>query len=152
MWNIADQLPSSVGTRDPRIVVSAGRGAGSSGASQAAAPAPAHPTLAIPTGDRRRPPSSIAPIPGSPGPPGPETDRGTANSALATPAATFVAAERHPPGLVALFATEMWERFSFYTMLAMFTLYLRDATGQGFAWSSDRATGLYANYLMFVYA
>ncbi len=62
------------------------------------------------------------------------------------------ASEKHPRGLYVLFATEMWERFSFYTMLAMFTLYLRDVTGQGFAWSSDRATGLYANYLMFVYA
>jgi POT family proton-dependent oligopeptide transporter len=62
------------------------------------------------------------------------------------------AAERHPPGLYVLFATEMWERFSFYTMLAMFTLYLRDTSGQGFGWSADRATGLYANYLMFVYA
>jgi len=72
---------------------------------------------------------------------------------MATQAATIAAApERHPPGLYALFATEMWERFSFYTMLAMFTLYLRDTTGQGFAWTSDRATGLYANYLMFVYA
>jgi len=60
--------------------------------------------------------------------------------------------EKHPRGLYVLFATEMWERFSFYTMLAMFTLYLRDTTGQGFAWTSDRATGLYANYLMFVYA
>ena len=58
----------------------------------------------------------------------------------------------HPPGLYVLFATEMWERFSFYSMLAMFTLYLRDTTGQGFAWSSDDATGLYSNYLMFVYA
>jgi POT family proton-dependent oligopeptide transporter len=46
----------------------------------------------------------------------------------------------------------MWERFSYYSMLAMFTLYLRDTTGQGFAWSSDNATKLYANYLMFVYA
>ena len=71
---------------------------------------------------------------------------------MAALAATNTAPERHPPGLYALFATEMWERFSFYTMLAMFTLYLRDTTGQGFAWSSDRATGLYANYLMFVYA
>ena len=61
-------------------------------------------------------------------------------------------AEKHPPGLFVLFATEMWERFSFYSMLAMFTLYLRDTTGQGFGWTSDRATGLYANYLMFVYA
>ena len=62
------------------------------------------------------------------------------------------AEEKHPRGLYVLFATEMWERFSFYTMLAMFTLYLRDTTGQGFGWTSDRATGLYANYLMFVYA
>ena len=59
--------------------------------------------------------------------------------------------ERHPKGLYVLFATEMWERFSFYSMLAMFTLYLRDDTGQGFGWSSDSATKLYANYLMFVY-
>src|ERR671915_1537882 len=60
--------------------------------------------------------------------------------------------EKHPKGLYVLFATEMWERFSFYSMLAMFTLYLRDTTGQGFAWSVDSATSLYANYLMFVYA
>jgi proton-dependent oligopeptide transporter, POT family len=58
---------------------------------------------------------------------------------------------RHPPGLYVLFATEMWERFSFYTMLAMFTLYLQD-TNEGFGWTRKDATGLYANYLMFVYA
>jgi POT family proton-dependent oligopeptide transporter len=67
-------------------------------------------------------------------------------------AATTRDAEKHPKGLYVLFATEMWERFSFYSMLAMFTLYLRDTTGQGFGWSVDRATGLYANYQMFVYA
>ncbi len=61
------------------------------------------------------------------------------------------AAEKHPKGLYVLFATEMWERFGFYTMLAMFTLYLRNPD-QGFGWSAARATGLYANYLMFVYA
>ena len=60
--------------------------------------------------------------------------------------------EKHPKGLYVLFATEMSERFSFYSMLAMFTLYLRDTSGQGFAWSADSATTLYANYLMFVYA
>src|SRR5918997_6752340 len=60
--------------------------------------------------------------------------------------------EKHPKGLYVLFATEMWERFSYYSMLAMFTLYLRDNTGQGFGWSSDASTKLYANYLMFVYA
>jgi POT family proton-dependent oligopeptide transporter len=61
------------------------------------------------------------------------------------------ATEKHPKGLYVLFATEMWERFSFYSMLAMFTLYMQDPN-EGFAWTVDQATGLYANYLMFVYA
>lgn len=59
---------------------------------------------------------------------------------------------KHPKGLYVLFATEMWERFSFYTMLAMFALYMRDKTGQGFAWSVDDTQSLVSNYLMFVYA
>jgi POT family proton-dependent oligopeptide transporter len=59
--------------------------------------------------------------------------------------------DKHPKGLYVLFATEMWERFSFYSMLALFTLYLRDPT-EGFGWTAAQATGLYANYLMFVYA
>jgi len=50
-----------------------------------------------------------------------------------------------------LFATEMWERFSFYTMIAMFALYMRDPTGQGFGWSVDDTQSLYSNYIMFVY-
>jgi POT family proton-dependent oligopeptide transporter len=59
--------------------------------------------------------------------------------------------DKHPRGLYVLFATEMWERFSFYSMLALFTLYLRNPD-EGFGWTDARATGLYANYLMFVYA
>jgi POT family proton-dependent oligopeptide transporter len=58
---------------------------------------------------------------------------------------------KHPRGLYVLFGTEMWERFSFYSMLALFTLYLRDPA-QGFGWTATEATSLYANYLMFVYA
>jgi POT family proton-dependent oligopeptide transporter len=58
---------------------------------------------------------------------------------------------KHPKGLYVLFGTEMWERFSFYSMLALFTLYLRDPT-EGFGWTAAQATTLYANYLMFVYA
>ncbi len=57
----------------------------------------------------------------------------------------------HPKGLYVLFGTELWERFSFYSMLALFTLYLRDPT-EGFGWTATEATSLYANYLMFVYA
>ncbi len=64
-------------------------------------------------------------------------------SAQGTPA-------RHPRGLYVLFATEMWERFSFYTMLALFTLYLQDKT-EGFGWTDARATTLRANYLLFVF-
>ena len=59
--------------------------------------------------------------------------------------------EKHPRGLYVLFATEMWERFGFYTMVAMFTLYLRDEK-EGFGWSAAQASTLYANYQMFVYA
>src|SRR5688572_19580202 len=58
--------------------------------------------------------------------------------------------KKHPPGLYVLFATEMWERFSFYSMLALFTLYLRDPVG-GFGWSEPEAVSLYSTYMMFVY-
>jgi POT family proton-dependent oligopeptide transporter len=57
--------------------------------------------------------------------------------------------ERHPWGLYALFATEMWERFGFYTAAAVMTLYLRRG---GFGWTRDQATNLWSYYLMFVYA
>ncbi|HXQ34775.1 MAG TPA: oligopeptide:H+ symporter, partial [Anaerolineales bacterium] len=57
----------------------------------------------------------------------------------------------HPKGLYVLFTVETWERFSFYSMLALFTLYLRDPV-EGFGWTGAQATSLYANYLMFVYA
>ena len=50
-----------------------------------------------------------------------------------------VGIDKHPKGLYVLFATEMWERFSFYSMLALFTLYLRDPT-EGFGWTAAQAT------------
>lgn len=75
-----------------------------------------------------------------------------APAGIATPAESKVPArETHPRGLYVLFASEMWERFSFYGMLAMFALYFRDTTGQGFGWSVDDTQGLYSNYIMFVY-
>jgi POT family proton-dependent oligopeptide transporter len=65
--------------------------------------------------------------------------------------AQHAAAERtHPKGLYVLFATEMWERFSFYSMLALFTLYLQDST-DGFSWTRADATRLYSYYLAAVY-
>lgn len=59
--------------------------------------------------------------------------------------------DRHPLGLYVLFATEMWERFSFYSMVALFTLYLQNPD-EGFGWTKAQSVDLYANYNMFVYA
>jgi POT family proton-dependent oligopeptide transporter len=73
-------------------------------------------------------------------------------TAATTPLPQAIGArEKHPQGLYVLFATEMWERFGFYSMLAMFTLYLRDPS-EGFGWTAAQATSLYSNYMMFVYA
>jgi dipeptide/tripeptide permease len=60
-----------------------------------------------------------------------------------------MAQERHPAGLYILFGSEMWERFGFYTAAAVMTLYLQRG---GFGWTKSQATGLWSNYLMFVYA
>jgi POT family proton-dependent oligopeptide transporter len=59
-------------------------------------------------------------------------------------------AEKHPRGLYVLFATEMWERFSFYTVGAMLSLYLRDTT-EGFGFSSARSASVVSTYQMFIY-
>ena len=34
---------------------------------------------------------------------------------------------RHPTGLYVLFFTELWERYSFYSMMAILTLYMDEA-------------------------
>ncbi len=57
---------------------------------------------------------------------------------------------RHPRGLYVLFATEMWERFGFYSMVAMLTLYLQHPS-LGFGWNAAQATSLYSTYVGFVY-
>ena len=59
-------------------------------------------------------------------------------------------ADKHPKGLYVLFFTEMWERFSFYTVGAMWVLYVTSA--QGFNWPRDQATSVWSWYQMFVYA
>jgi len=59
----------------------------------------------------------------------------------------------HPPGLYVLFFTEMWERFSFYTMAAVFMYYLRDAmwAEQGHTWLRDYASLINGLYIGTVY-
>ncbi|WP_165071632.1 peptide MFS transporter [Paludisphaera rhizosphaerae] len=65
-------------------------------------------------------------------------------------AVAFTAAptpESHPPGLYALFTTEMWERFSYYGMRALLVLYLTKAMG----YNRGDALALYAVYTGLVY-
>jgi POT family proton-dependent oligopeptide transporter len=70
------------------------------------------------------------------------TDGGGALSA--TPRKTFLG---HPRGLVVLFLTEMWERFSYYGMRALLVLYLT----QHFLFGPKEAQGIYAAYAALVY-
>ncbi len=55
--------------------------------------------------------------------------------------------KNHPKGLAVLFFTEMWERFGFYTMLAIFVLYLQE----NFGWDAATTTNVYGIFLAFVY-
>jgi POT family proton-dependent oligopeptide transporter len=72
-------------------------------------------------------------------------------TAIAGTASGTHVADKHPRGLYVLFFTEMWERFSFYTVGGMWALYVQNSE-QGFGWTQDRATSVWAYYLMFVYA
>ncbi|MCF6242495.1 MAG: MFS transporter, partial [Bacteroidales bacterium] len=62
---------------------------------------------------------------------------------------------KHPRGLMVLFFTEMWERFGFYLMLGIFTLYMIgentgiDFPGMGF--TDEKAADIYGTYLALVY-
>ena len=47
----------------------------------------------------------------------------------------------HPKGLYILFATEMWERFGFYTTAAVMTLYLQDGGLRLVQDPGDRVSG-----------
>lgn len=60
----------------------------------------------------------------------------------------------HPVGLYILFFTEMWERFSYYGMRAILTLYITSEVvgdNPGLGWDSSEALALYGWYTMLVY-
>jgi len=58
----------------------------------------------------------------------------------------------HPIGLSTLFATEMWERFSYYGMRALLTLYLTaELVNGGFGLGRKEALELYAIFTGLVY-
>src|SRR5690554_3568016 len=58
----------------------------------------------------------------------------------------------HPAGLFILFFTEMWERFSYYGMRALLTVFLiTEIAKGGWEWSNADAMKLYALYTGLVY-
>lgn len=58
----------------------------------------------------------------------------------------------HPVGLFVLFFTEMWERFSYYGMRAIFVLFLTSTIAEGgFGWERSEALTWYAIYTSLVY-
>ncbi|MEV7424982.1 MULTISPECIES: peptide MFS transporter [unclassified Streptomyces] len=77
-------------------------------------------------------------------------------SAPAGPEKTFFG---HPRGLATLFMTEMWERFSFYGMRALLTIYLisggpdasKGLQGGGLGMDLATTTAIYSIYLSMVY-
>ena len=59
----------------------------------------------------------------------------------------------HPAALFVLFFTEMWERFSYYGMRALLTVFLvSEISKGGWGWSNADAMGLYGWYTSLVYA
>ncbi len=60
--------------------------------------------------------------------------------------------KHHPKGLPVLFFTEMWERFGFYLMLGIFTLYMIEGTQSGgLGLSAKDAADIYGTYIALVY-
>ena len=58
----------------------------------------------------------------------------------------------HKPALFVLFFTEMWERFSYYGMRAIFVLFLTSSFADGgWEWTRERAIGLLGIYTSSVY-
>lgn len=73
----------------------------------------------------------------------------SAASASSNPPAAH---DRHPPGLSTLFFTELWERFSYYGMRAILTLFmLAPVASGGLGMRPDESGPIYAMYTSLVY-
>lgn len=61
-----------------------------------------------------------------------------------------MSAPRHPRALPFLFFSEMWERFGYYLMIGIFTLYLKN-TESGFGMSEKESADLYGTFIALVF-
>jgi len=57
---------------------------------------------------------------------------------------------KHPKALPYLFFSEMWERFGYYLMIGIFTLYLKDVK-EGFAMNEAESADLYGTFIALVF-
>ncbi len=63
-----------------------------------------------------------------------------------------VSTAKHPKGLYVLFFTEMWERFGYYLMLGIFSLYMLDSVDNGgMGFNPVKKSDIYGTYLGLVY-
>src|SRR5688572_27940306 len=59
---------------------------------------------------------------------------------------------KHPKALPYLFLTEMWERFGYYLMLGIFSLYMLDSVDNGgMGFLPGKKSDIYGTYLGLVY-
>ncbi|HEY8403414.1 MAG TPA: peptide MFS transporter [Flavobacteriales bacterium] len=58
--------------------------------------------------------------------------------------------KKHPKALPFLFFSEMWERFGYYLMIGIFTLYLKDVK-DGFAMTEAESADLYGTFIALVF-
>jgi len=59
---------------------------------------------------------------------------------------------KHPKGLYVLFFTEMWERFGYYLMLGIFSLYMLDGwESGGMGFTGQKKSDIYGTYIGLVY-
>ena len=77
-----------------------------------------------------------------------------ASAATSPPGKLRAAFASHPRGLVTLFFTEMWERFSYYGMRALLVLFMTaplTGTNAGLGFEVGKSTAIYGLYTSMVY-
>jgi proton-dependent oligopeptide transporter, POT family len=57
----------------------------------------------------------------------------------------------HPSGLKVLFFTEMWERFGYYLLIGILSLYMLDSVTGGLAFNREQAAEVYGTFIALVY-
>jgi POT family proton-dependent oligopeptide transporter len=71
----------------------------------------------------------------------------TSSTAAVNVGTASISRTAHPPGLYVLFFTELWERYSFYSMVSILVLYMNESLG----FDSARAGSIYGWYTAGVY-